>query len=120
MKRRTNPDHDISNQPRTVRWGNWPVLSVFHLYPTLRGMDPADVFLRLVSQSMRGGSQHERGRALNTLAFYVHEIGYACRHDGSQLELVRPDGLSSLAYHANPTSRKSLTPMVSSKHNVES
>ena len=42
---------------RTVRWGNWPVLSVFHVYPVLRGMDPADVFLRLVSWSMRGGSQ---------------------------------------------------------------
>jgi hypothetical protein len=76
-----------------VRWGNWPLLSVFHLYPALRGMDPADVFLRLVSQSLRGVSPHERGRALNTLVFYVHEIGYTCRYNGCQLELVQPDGL---------------------------
>jgi hypothetical protein len=102
MKRRTNPDHDISKQPRTVRWGNWPVLSVFHLYPALRGMDPADVFLRLVSQSMRGGSQYERGRALNTLTFYVHEIGYACRYDGCQLELVRPDGIPVAGISCEP------------------
>jgi hypothetical protein len=102
MKRRTNPDHDISKQPRTVRWGNWPVLSIFHLYPALRGMDPADVFLRLVSQSMRGGSQYERGRALNTLTFYVHEIGYTCRYEEGQLELVRPDGLSIAGISCKP------------------
>jgi hypothetical protein len=51
---------------------------------------------------MQEVSQLERGRALNTLTFYVHEIGYTCRYEEGQLELVQPDGLPLAGISCEP------------------